>query len=98
MEVKSLHASVIHKLMAVTDIVIPGGKGDKLRHVWRLQEREVSRAPEDTSHVDGPEGAVRLRSDLTASELPKNLTGKWTVDVETEDGQLVGRVSFTVTE
>ncbi|HEX9294585.1 MAG TPA: DUF5924 family protein [Polyangiaceae bacterium] len=98
MEVRSLHFSVIRQLIAVTDVVVPGGKGDRLIHVWRHDGADVHRAEEDTSRVSGPFGAVRLRSNLTEEELPPNLIGRWTVDVETEDGQLVGRVPFTVTE
>ena len=99
MEVTTLHASVIHELIAVTDVVVPGGKGDKLRHVWRHQGVEVQRWTEETSRVDGaPKGSVRLRSTLTKKELPPQIAGKWTVDVETEDGQLVGRASFRVIE
>jgi hypothetical protein len=98
MEVRSLHFSVIRQLIAVTDVVVPGGKGDRLIHVWRHDGSDVHRAEEDTSRVSGPFGAVRLRSSLTEGELPQSLIGKWTVDVETEDGQLVGRVPFTVTE
>jgi hypothetical protein len=48
--------------------------------------------------VTGAEGTVRLRSGLTGQEVPKQLVGLWMVDVETQDGQLVGRVNFTVTE
>ncbi|HSN98046.1 MAG TPA: DUF5924 family protein, partial [Candidatus Nanopelagicales bacterium] len=98
MEVKSLHASVIEQLLAVTDVVAPGGKGDRLHHVWRQGGQEVYRAPEETSRVEGPEGAVRLESSLTGRRLPAKLGGRWTVDVETEDGQLVGRVAFEVKE
>lgn len=98
MEVKALHASVIRELLAVTDVVVPGGKGDRLQHVWRLDGEEVFRAPEETSRVAGPEGAVRLLSSLTGRRLPARLVGRWSVDVETEDGQLVGRVAFEVKE
>ncbi|AKT37920.1 DUF5924 family protein [Chondromyces crocatus] len=98
MEVKTLHASVIEKLLAVTDVAMPGGKGDKLHHVWRLNGEEIYRAPEETSAVQGPEATVRLQSSLTGRQLPERLKGHWAVDVETEDGQLVGRVSFDVTE
>jgi Family of unknown function (DUF5924)/Protein of unknown function (DUF2914) len=98
MEVRSLHFSVIRQLIAVTDVVVPGGKGDQLVHVWRHDGAEVHHAAEDTSRVVGPFGAVRLRSGLTEEALPSNLVGRWTIDVETEDGQLVGRVPFTVTE
>jgi hypothetical protein len=98
MEVKALHASVIEQLLAVTDVMVPGGKGDRLHHVWRREDKEIYRAPEETSRVEGPEGAVRLKSSLTGRNLPARLVGRWTVDVETEDGQLVGRVSFEVKE
>ena len=98
MEVRALHRSVVRQLIAVTDIVIPGGEGDDLTHVWRRDGREVHRATEDTVRVPGPFGAVRLRSSLTGQELPPDLVGKWTVDVETADGQLVGRASFAVTD
>jgi hypothetical protein len=97
MEVRSLNEAVITQLLAVTDVVVPGGKGDLLTHVWRHDGVEVHRATEDTSRVEGPSGTVRLRSDLSGGELPPNLVGSWTVDVETDDGQLVGRTEFVVT-
>jgi hypothetical protein len=97
MEVTVLHASVIHELIAVTDVVVPGGKGDKLRHVWRKDGHEVQRWGEEPLRVAGaPQGMVRLSSTLTSKELPAQISGKWSVDVETEDGQLVGRASFKV--
>lgn len=98
MVVSELDPSVIDKLIAITDIVVPGGKGDRLVHVWRHDGDEVQRATESTSRVDGPAGTIRLRSALSGRELPKRLVGSWAVDVETQDGQLVGRVSFVVTE
>ncbi len=96
MEVTSLHAAVLRQLIAVTDVVVPGGKGDRLVHVWRHAGQELHRAPEETSRVEGPQGSVRLRSALFAETLPDDLVGSWTVDVETDDGQLVGRVPFRV--
>jgi hypothetical protein len=96
MEVRALHPSVIQELIAVTDVVVPGGKGDRLRHVWRHEERDVHRSSEETSRVDGPKGVVRLRSSLSGKDLPGDLVGAWRVDVETEDGQLVGRAEFDV--
>ncbi len=82
----------------MTDIVVPGGKGDRLRHVWRHDGVEVVRANEETSKVEGPRGSVRLKSHLSGDSLPAKLLGTWSVDVETEDGQLVGRTSFVVAE
>jgi hypothetical protein len=98
MEVKTLHPSVIKELIAVTDVVVPGGKGDRLRHRWMQGGREVHRSTEETSRIAGPKGVVRLRSMLTENDLPKDLTGPWSVDVETEDGQIVGRAEFDVAE
>ncbi len=98
MEVKTLHPSVIRQLIAVTDVVVPGGKGDRLRHVWRRAGVEVHRTTEETSRVAGPRGVVRLRSSLTERDLPANLTGRWSIDVETDDDQLVGRTEFDVAE
>ncbi|MBI5537408.1 MAG: DUF2914 domain-containing protein [Deltaproteobacteria bacterium] len=98
MEVKSLHGSVIKQLMAVTDVVVPGGVGDRLHHVWRHDGSVVQTYAQETTRVTGPQGLVRLRSGLVEKELPKKLGGLWMIDVETQDGQLVGRVTFTVTE
>jgi hypothetical protein len=98
MEVKTLDPSVIQELVAVTDVVVPGGKGDRLRHVWRHDGNEVHRSTEETSRIAGPKGTVRLRSSLTGKDLPGNLVGPWTVDVETEDNQLVGRAEFDVAD
>jgi Family of unknown function (DUF5924)/Protein of unknown function (DUF2914) len=98
MEVKTLHPSVIQELVAVTDVVVPGGKGDRLRHVWRHGGVVVHRTTEETSRVAGPKGAVRLRSSLTGKDLPGDLVGAWSVDVETDDDQLVGRAEFDVVE
>jgi hypothetical protein len=98
MEVKTLHPEVIQELIGLTDVVVPGGKGDRLRHVWRHEGAVVRRTTEETSKIAGPKGVVRLRSSLTAEDLPKDLLGKWSVDVETDDGQLVGRTEFEVVE
>lgn len=97
MEVTSLHAAVLRQVIAVTDVVVPGGKGDRLVHIWRHNGVELHRASEETSRVAGPDGEVRLRSALFAEEsLPEELAGPWRVDVETDDGQLVGRTTFRV--
>jgi len=98
MEVRTLHPSVIQELIAVTDVVVPGGKGDRLRHVWRHGGVEVHRTTEETSRIASPKGVIRLRSSLTGKDLPDNLVGAWSVDVETEDGQLVGRAEFAVVD
>lgn len=97
MEVKEVHTSVIHEVFAVTDVVIPGGEGDSLQHVWRHDGREVQRSF-NVKVAGAPKGSVRLLSSLGEDKKPDNLAGDWTIDVETEDGQLVGRVAFKVIE
>jgi uncharacterized protein DUF5924/DUF2914 family protein len=98
MEVTSVNASKLSEVIAVTDVVVPGGKGDQLLHVWRREGLSVFRAPEAMTRVRGPSGTVRLRSTLDEAHMPKNPVGAWTVDVETDDGQLVGRAHFRVLE
>lgn len=98
MVVTTLHPSVIQELIAVTDVVVPGGKGDRLRHVWRHAGVEVHRSTEETSRITAPKGVIRLRSSLSGQELGAALVGAWSVDVETDDGQLVGRTEFSVAE
>jgi hypothetical protein len=97
MEVKRLHTSAIRQLVAVTDIVAPGGIGDELQHVWRL-EGETVRILATTRVPGANTGTLRLRSMIGAEKLPAKLAGAWTVDVETRDGQLIGRVAFEVIE
>lgn len=95
-EATTLHVSVIQRLVAITDVVVPGGTGDRLVHVWRRDGEELYRAPDPATAVTGKDDVVRLRSTIDAGALPTHLAGPWTVDVETEDGQLVGRASFRV--
>jgi hypothetical protein len=98
MEVSTLHAPALKDLIALTDVVVPGGKGDQLVHVWRRAGIAVYRAPETMTRVRGPFGTVRLRSTLDEARVPKDAAGVWSVDVETDDGQLVGRAPFVVME
>ena len=99
MEVNNISAKELPKLLAVTDVDLPGGKGDALVHVWRRQGAEVFRSSEVTSRVmtgSKRENAMRMRSSLSNAVLPESPAGSWSLDVETEDGQLVGRARFQV--
>lgn len=97
MEVKSLHASAFRQLVAVTDVAVPGGTGDELHHVWRHAGVEIQ--PNGSSRqIRSPSRSLRLTSLIGAEKLPMKVAGEWTVDIETRDGQLVGRMSFHVTE
>jgi len=97
MHVTQLHASYIQEMHALTDVVVPGGQGGKMFHVWRHGDLEMQRGPVEPSG-DPPKGTVRLRSTLRSFNLPSNLSGTWSVDVVTADDQLVGRVRFEVIE
>ena len=94
MEVTRLNPAVIEQVICVTDVVIPGGSGDHLLHVWRKDGTEVYRGIDAAWF--GPHQLVRLRSSM--KNIPKDITGPWEVDVETDDGQLVGRTTFIVEE
>lgn len=97
-EASKVHRSLIEELYAVTDVVVPGGKGDRLVHVWIHEGEVVHRATEVDPRAHGPTGTIRLRSRLEADQLPEDPAGAWLVDVVTQDGQLVGRTEFEITE
>jgi hypothetical protein len=96
MEVSVLDVKALQRLVAVTDITLPAGKGDRLLHVWKKDGATIFRSVEETSRVPGAKDGVRLRS--TLSKVPEHAVGHWSVDVETDDGQLVGRARFVVIE
>ena len=62
------------------------------------KNEEVTYRLVTSEDADAPKGLIRLRSSLGGKNLPQNLSGSWSVDVETQDGQLVGRVPFTVSD
>lgn len=97
-EARALHVSLVEELYAVTDVMVPGGKGDRLIHVWSQDGTEIQRSTDVDPNPIGDAGTVRLQSKLAAGSLPTHKAGAWTVDVLTEDGQLVGRVPFQVIE
>jgi len=95
-EAHRLHHSLIHDLHAVTDVMIPGGEGDHLMHVWNHEGKEVDREYDLFARAEGPPGTIRLRSQLDPKALADDPVGHWTVDVMTQDGQLVGRAAFEI--
>jgi len=101
MEVRSVHASYVKKLHAVTDVAVPGGVGDLLFHVWRHDGKVIATLSGKTKRSLKSNGIARLRSRLSSKQLPKkqeDRVGQWSVDVVTADGQLVGRFGFEVTK
>ena len=95
MQVSTLHQSLIQEMHALTDVVIPGGHGNTLHHVWRHEGLAVQQGPV-TPSGEPPAGTVRLRSTLRSFNIPSARAGHWSIDVVTEDDQLVGRVPFEV--
>lgn len=96
MRVTALHASVMKHMRAVTDVASPTATPEQFVHVWRQNGREVLRLVPTQHQVD--RSRVRLASELYYQHLPSDRAGPWTIDVETADGQLVGRTRFSVLE
>lgn len=82
-------------LVAFTAIYAPAGLRQRVRHVWRREGEVVDVVPLSPVHGGRREG-FRTYSRKTA--FPAVVTGRWTVDVVTDFGQLVGRVRFRVVD
>jgi hypothetical protein len=80
-------------LVAHTAIYAPAGLRQPVVHVWRHEGREVERVPLSPV-LGGRREGFRTYSRKTA--FPQPAGGRWTVDVITASGQLVGRLSFRV--
>ncbi|HET6583259.1 MAG TPA: DUF5924 family protein [Nannocystaceae bacterium] len=96
-EASALHGSLVNELYAVTDVMSPGGRGDRLVHRW-MKDGELVQESTDVNPTENGDGIVRLQSKLDDAKLSDPKTGHWSVDVFTEDGQLVGRAPFDVIE
>ncbi len=81
-------------LVAYTPIYAPAGLSQGVSHVWR-QNGEVVQAVELSPVRGGRREGFRTYSRKTA--FPADPVGRWTVDVMTSSGQLIGRLSFRVT-
>jgi len=75
---------------------VAAGGTEPFRHVWRREGRVVANVAPRTTRLTGKQMVLRLRSTLPPEKIPAERTGSWTVDVETADGQLVGRAAFAV--
>lgn len=98
LEVGAVHTTRLGDLWAVIEVALPGGEGDAFRHVWRYRDGDFAQdVPTEKAPGDKP-GTLRLTSALKMETLPAKVVGRWTVDVVTEDGQIVGRTRFEVLE
>jgi MFS family permease len=80
-------------LVAHTAIYAPAGLRQSVEHVWRLEGRIV-----DVVKLTPVEGGRRegYRTYSRKTGFPERPQGRWTVDVMTGSGQLIGRVRFRV--
>lgn len=97
MEVITVHTSALPNLIAVTDIGVPAGPGSSFRHIWK-RNHVLVHAGVDINARPARVGVLRLRSKLVNLADDGAIAGKWTVEVETTDGQIVGNTHFTVVE
>jgi MFS family permease len=82
-----------HGLVARTAIYAPAGLRQPIEHVWRRDGRVVN-VVRLTPVLGGRREGFRTFSRKTA--FPSDSVGRWSVDVTTEAGQLIGRVCFRV--
>jgi hypothetical protein len=81
-------------LVAYTAIYAPAGLSQPVEHVWRLDGRTVTTVRLSPVH-GGRRAGFRTYSRKTS--FPPDPIGRWSVDVMTSSGQLIGRVRFQVT-
>jgi hypothetical protein len=79
-------------LVAYTAIYAPAGLRQPVDHVWRRNGRTVNviRLTVDGGRQEG------YRTFSRKISFPPNAAGRWTVDVMTASGQLIGRLRFRV--
>jgi hypothetical protein len=80
-------------LVAYTSIYAPAGLRQPIEHVWRLNGRAIT-VVRLSAVRGGRPGGFRTYSRKT--EFPPDPVGRWSVDVMTSSGQLIGRLSFQV--
>jgi Family of unknown function (DUF5924)/Protein of unknown function (DUF2914) len=81
-------------LVAYTPIHAPVGLRQPVAHVWRLRGRVV-----DVVSLSPVRGGRRegFRTYSRKTGFPSDPVGRWSVDVVTESGQLIGRLRFRIT-
>jgi hypothetical protein len=80
-------------VIAYTAIYAPASLRETIEHVWRLDgaiQAVVRLSPVEGGRRQG------FRTYSRKSNFPPNPVGRWTVDVMTSSGQLIGRLRFRV--
>ncbi len=81
-------------LTAFTPVAAPAPLLQAVEHWWRHEGRVVSTVKLATPVHGGRPGGFRTYSRKT--DFPPDARGRWTVDVMTASGQLIGRLRFRV--
>jgi hypothetical protein len=81
-------------LVCYTAVSAPAGLREPIYHLWRKDGIQVARVALSPI-LGGRPGGYRTYS--MRSDLGADLVGRWTVDVLTAQGQLIGRVRLVVT-
>jgi hypothetical protein len=81
-------------LVAYTAVHAPAGLKQRIVHVWRHEGRPVDVVPLAPVRGGRREG---FRTFSRKATFPPDAAGRWTVDVVTGSGQLIGRLRFRVT-
>ena len=91
----AIRATDLHErgLVAHTAIYAPAGLRQPVEHVWRRDGRIIN-VVRLTPVQGGRREGFRTFSRKTA--FPSDSVGRWSVDVTTESGQLIGRLRFRV--
>lgn len=80
-------------LVAFTAVHAPAGLRQPIAHVWRREGRIVSVVRLSPVHGGRREG---FRTYSRKTVMPSDPSGRWSVDVVTDSGQLIGRLRFRV--
>jgi Family of unknown function (DUF5924)/Protein of unknown function (DUF2914) len=80
-------------LVAYTPIYAPTGLRQSVSHVWMHEGQLVQRVPLSPVQGGRREG---YRTYSRKTSFPADPAGRWTVDVVTASGQLIGRLRFRV--
>jgi hypothetical protein len=81
-------------VVAYTAVYAPAGLRQPIAHVWRHEGRVVDVVPLSPVHGGRRQG---FRTYSKKLGFPADPTGRWSVEVVTTSGQLIGRLPFRVT-
>jgi hypothetical protein len=89
----TISAEDLRGLVAFTAVYAPAGLRQPIAHVWRREGRVVSVVRLLPVHGGRREG---FRTYSRKTVVPADPSGRWSVDVVTDSGQLIGRLRFEV--